>query len=525
MFGVGIILAVGGVIGVQIAGLSTDVPRYAATVQAKVAAVRGATLGRLTGLLAALNRQSAKDASSPPGPAGAAKPGPSNETKPGPASPGLDQPATQKPIPVEVSQPTSPWDIARSLITPILEPVSDTLIIIIIAVFILLQQDDLRDRMIRLFGSSDLHRTTEALDDAGRRLGRYFLAQLGINATFGVIVAIGLMLIGVPSPTLWGVVAALLRFVPYIGAVIAGLLPAALAAAVDPGWSMVLWTVGLFAAVEAITGQVVEPLIYGHSTGLSPAAVVIAAIFWTWIWGPIGLVLSTPLTLCLVVLGRHVERLEFLEVMLGDRPALTPVENFYQRMLANDPDETLQQAELLLKERPLTAYYDEVAIKGLQLAANDAARGVLGPDKLDRIKANVHSLIADLADVNDQDPSPGERADAAATASPGRTRPPGPGRPAERRTSTTPRGLAGTLTGPLSCRTRPARRGRVRDAGPSARETRARGARRDPRGRLAGQHRPARPLGYRHGVRQRPRARPQHVEPALPGAAPAPARS
>ena len=191
-------------------------------------------------------------------------------------------------------------------------------------------------------------------------------------------IAIGLFLIGVPSPVLWGILggaAALralcrrLRSRP--------LLPLALAAAVDPGWSMVLWTAALFLVVEPVMGQVVEPLLYGHSTGLSPFSVVVAAIFWTWLWGPIGLILSTPLTLCLVVLGRHVERLEFLDVLLGDRPALTPVESFYQRMLAGDPDEAQDQAELLLKDRSLSSYYDEVAIKGLQLAADDAQRGAL----------------------------------------------------------------------------------------------------------------------------------------------------
>ena len=219
-----------------------------------------------------------------------------------------------------------------------------------------------------------------------------------------------------PSPALWGVLSALLRFVPYIGPVIAALLPTAVAAAVAPGWTLVLWTVGLYVVSESITGQVVEPLVYGHSTGLSPTAVVIAAIFWTWIWGPIGLVLSTPLTLCLVVLGRHVDRLEFLDVMLGDRPALTPIENFYQRMLADDPDEAEHQAEQMLKDRSLTAYYDEVALKGLQLAANDALRGVLSDEKVHLIRDNVMALIDDLASHEDKDPHPDDKADADATA-------------------------------------------------------------------------------------------------------------
>ena len=179
---------------------------------------------------------------------------------------------------------------------------------------------------------------------------------------------------------------------------------------------MVLWTLGLYVVSESITGQVIEPLVYGHSTGLSPAAVVIAAIFWTWLWGPIGLLLSTPLTLCLVVLGRHVDRLEFLDVMLGDRPALTPVENFYQRMLANDPDEALHQAETLLKERSLTGYYDEVALKGLQLAANDALRGALSAEKVEFIRESVKALTEDLAGHDDRDPHPADKAAAEAVA-------------------------------------------------------------------------------------------------------------
>ena len=153
---------------------------------------------------------------------------------------------------------------------------------------------------------------------------------------------------------MWGILAALLRLVPYVGIWISATLATALAAAVSPGWTMAIWSLALFVTVELLVGQVVEPLLYGRSTGLSPFSVVVAAIFWSWIWGPIGLILSTPLTLCLLVLGRHVRRLEFLDVLLGDQPALTPIENFYQRALAGDPDEAIEQAELLLRERSLS---------------------------------------------------------------------------------------------------------------------------------------------------------------------------
>jgi hypothetical protein len=187
----------------------------------------------------------------------------------------------------------------------------------------------------------------------------------------------------------------------------------ALAAAVAPGWSMTVGVIALYAVTELIMGQAVEPLLYGHSTGLSPFSVVVAATFWTWLWGPIGLILSTPLTLCLVVLGRHVERLEFLDVILGDRPALTPVESFYQRMLAGDPDEARDQAELLLRDRALSSYYDEVALKGLQLAAVDATRGVLTEAQSERIRRAFTALLEDLDEYEDAEPKNGKNEDAA----------------------------------------------------------------------------------------------------------------
>jgi predicted PurR-regulated permease PerM len=379
-----IILALGGVIGTQIASLAQDVPKYANTVQGKIETVQTYAATRLTGLVGRLGQSFDQPTASQP------KAAPSTEPKP---------------VQVEVHQPDpTPLQLVERIITPIVDPLSTTAIVLIVTVFVLLQREDLRDRLIRLFGSSDLHRTTVAMNDAARRLSRYFLTQLGINAAFGLITGLGLYIIGVPSPLLWGTLGLLLRFVPYIGAPLAAVLPLALAAAVSPQWSMMLWTAGLYAITEAIMGQVVEPMLYSHSTGLSPFSVVVSATFWTWLWGPIGLILSTPLTLCLVVLGRHVERLEFLDVILGDRPALTPVESFYQRMLAGDPDEARDQAEILLRDRPLSSYYDEVALKGLQLAAVDAARGVLTALQLEKIKASMQELIDDLDDHDDKDP-------------------------------------------------------------------------------------------------------------------------
>ena len=289
----------------------------------------------------------------------------------------------------------------QSLISPLLHPLATTGIIIIFVIFILLQREDLRNRLIRLAGSHDLQRTTAALDDAASRLSRLFLIQLLLNGSFGVIIGTGLWLIGVPSAILWGILAAVLRFVPYIGAAIAAAFPLVLAVAVDPTWSMLLWTLALFLIVEPIVGHVIEPMVYGHSTGLSPVAVVASATFWTALWGPIGLVLATPLTVCLVVLGRHVERLEFLDVMFGDRPALSPPEIFYQRMLAGDPSEASEKAEEFLKKRSLSSYYDEVALKGLQLAQADAERGALNHERQAKIRDAVSEFANNIADQED----------------------------------------------------------------------------------------------------------------------------
>jgi predicted PurR-regulated permease PerM len=399
-----VILALGGLIGTQVAGLAEEVPRYALTIQQKVDTVQQFMLSRMTNLVGNLVHQPARVDVIP-------------KTTPVAAPAATPSTNAPKPIPVEVHQPDlTAIELAQRIVTPVVDPLLTTAIVLIVSIFILLQREDLRDRMIRLFGSSDLHRTTIAMNDAARRLSRYLLTQLAVNAAFGVIIGTGLAFIGTPSPVMWGVLGALLRFVPYIGAPLSALMPLTLAAAVDPGWSMLLWTACLYLVVEPVMGQVVEPLVYGHSTGLSPFAVVLAATFWTWLWGPIGLILSTPLTLCLVVIGRHVTRLEFFEVLLGDRPALTPVESFYQRMLAGDPDEVHDHAEVLLNKSPLSSYYDDVALEGLRLAVTDTERGVLTADHLERIKLCIQSLIEDLDDHEDQQP-PAGAANAAATTS------------------------------------------------------------------------------------------------------------
>ncbi len=392
---IGVILLLGTIIGAQVASLAGDLPRYESTIGAKVGAVQSYATDHVSHLLSGLGERLL--GASPTGAAGAAAPT---------ASAPVDT-SVHKPVLVQIDQPPpSPFHLASLVLMPALGPLATAGIIVIVTVFMLLQQEDVRDRLIRLFGSSDLHRTTLALDDAGYRLSRYFLVQLGLNTAFGIVIGTGLFFIGVPNPILWGILATLMRFVPYIGSLISGVLPTVLAAAVEPGWSMALWTAALFLVTEPIMGQVVEPLVYGHSTGLSPLSVVVAAIFWTWLWGPVGLILSTPITLCLVVLGRHIEPLQFLDVLLGDRPALTPVEGFYQRILAGDADEAMDQAEMLLGECSLTDYYDQVALKGLQLAAGDVQRGVMTAERLATIKETILELIEDLDEVEDVVPAP-----------------------------------------------------------------------------------------------------------------------
>jgi predicted PurR-regulated permease PerM len=388
LLALGVVLGLGGLIGMQVASLAPNVPQYANVVEKKFETARNYAVDHLSSVMSRLQDS-----------------GGTTEA----AAPKTDRPAgtNKEPLAVQIVQSSpTPLQMAERVLDPLASPLSTAVIVFIFAIFILLQREDLRDRLIRLVGSGDLHRTTVALDDAGRRLSKYFLAQAGVNLVFGCIIGLGLWIIGLPSPVLWGVLGAMLRFVPYVGPVLASGLPIALAAGVSPGWELVGWTAGLFAVVEGITGQVVEPLLYGHSTGLSPFAVVVAATFWTWLWGPIGLILSTPLTLCLVVLGRHVKRLEFLDVMLGDRPALTPVESFYQRMLAGDPDEAQEQAETLLKDQSLSSYYDDVALKGLQLAASDLERGVLTEKQIERVKEAITQLAEDLDKHPDVDQTP-----------------------------------------------------------------------------------------------------------------------
>ncbi len=398
------IFSLGALMVSQVNELAGELPRYQSTLREKIQSLRGAAAG--TGTLERAS-QVLQDLSS-------------ELDKPAPDRPAAGLPsgagAPDKPIPVEVKQPDpGALQTLVALITPLIHPLATTGIVVIFVIFILMQRQDLRNRLVRLAGSQDLQRTTAALDDAGQRLSRLFLTQLGLNAAYGVVVGLALWFIGVPSAPLWGMLAMILRFVPYIGAIISAIFPLILAAAVGPDWTMALWTGALFLILEPVVGQVIEPLLFGHSTGLSPVAVIASATFWTWLWGPVGLILATPLTICLVVLGRHVERLAFLDVMFGDKPALSPAELVYQRLLARDPVEAAEQAQKFLKDKPLIAYYDEVLIEGLRLAQADAERGLLDDDLKLRIRDAVAEIVDDLGDHQDKVVAPAEPEDTDAT--------------------------------------------------------------------------------------------------------------
>ena len=382
-----LIAGIGTFVGSQLAGLARDLPSYQNNISRKIVSLRGTadggTISRLNRTIEALGAQISGGRDLPATvPAGGATP--------------------DTPVPVVIQRESeAPWALAQDILGPLLEPLGMVALVLVFVGFILLQKDDLRDRFVRLAGSRDMQRTTVALDEAASRLARYLFLQTAINACFGIIIGAGLWLIGIPNAGLWGLIGMLFRFVPYVGVPLAFLIPAVLAVAVDPGWSMLAWVMALFGGVEAIIGQAVEPFVYGRSMGLSAVAVVVAAVFWTWLWGPVGLLLSTPLTMCFVVLGRHIEGLKFLDVMLGDQPALAMDESLYLRMLADDPDDATQDAEEFLREHSLTAYYDEVAARALILAQADVNRGVLDPLRQTRIRDTIKGLIANLSDRED----------------------------------------------------------------------------------------------------------------------------
>lgn len=383
-------------LGVLIAGqlvqLAQEVPGYQTNLQEKIRAIKfiggeEGLIGRTSEMLQELGDEVSRRAEP-------------DKTIALPPAAGGDE--TAKPMTVQIEErPSTSFEIVRIVIGPLVQPLATAGIIVVFVIFVLLQRRDIRDRFIRLAGARDLMRTTQALEDAGERVARYLLMQLIVNVTYGIPVGIGLWLIGVPYPLLWGMMAIVLRFIPYIGPVLAAALPLALSIAVAPGWSMLLWTAALFIVLELVSNNIVEPWLYGSQTGLSPIAIILAAIIWTWLWGPMGLLLSTPLTVCLVVLGRHVPQFAFLNVLLGSEPVLTPDERLHQRLLAADADEATELAEVFLEDQSLETFYQDMAIPTLVTIERDRAAGLLDDRRQQMVAQGMFTVIENLADHED----------------------------------------------------------------------------------------------------------------------------
>ena len=383
----------------EISSLAQQLPEYRSNLEIKIrslpaAVPGGGALRRATTMLQELGRELKQSESQ------------SSRSSHDSSATGATTAEPTKPVPVEIQRPElEPLQVLQSIVGPLLQPLAMTGLVIVFVVMILLEREDLRDRLLRLAGRRDLHRTTVAMDDAARRISRYLSRQLVVNACCGLLIGVGLTLLGIPNAALWGIFAALLRFLPYLGIVIAACFPIALAMAVDPGWMLLVWVILLFLGIELIAANLLEPWVFAASTGLSSVALIAAATFWTWLWGPIGLVLSTPLTVCLVVLGRHVPQLEFLDVMLGNEPVLAPDETFYQRLLANNPEEATDQAEEFLQERSLAEFFDEVAIPALIRAQIDSDNGALSPERRLMFQEGIRAMLEDLSDDEIADPT------------------------------------------------------------------------------------------------------------------------
>lgn len=387
------------VVGTQLVNLAGNLPRYQYNIREKVQSLQdtapgGGVFGRVMATVEGLSEDIAGEEP---------KPSPTANAETGPEP---------NPVPVRVVPPAAnPLELLRSVVGPLLGPLATAGIVVVFVVFVLLEREDLRDRFIRLVGAGDLQRSTRALDDAGGRVSRYLLMQLVINTTYGIPIGLGLWAIGVPNAVLWGLLAAVLRFIPYLGPFLAALFPLALAFAVDPGWTMLVWVIALFLSVELVSNNVMEPWLYGSSTGLSSIAIILAAVFWTTLWGPVGLFLSTPLTVCLVVIGRYVPQLEFLGVMLGNDPVLAPEERLYQRLLAGNLEEAVEFAEAYATEHSTLEFYDQVAIPALRLAENDGQRSTSEHSYRGTVSETAICVVRDLDDFVEDRGVPAARAD------------------------------------------------------------------------------------------------------------------
>lgn len=370
------LMGLGVILGAQVRSIAVELPTYQSTILTKLSDLREnlKAPGFFDGVLKTFERVQ--------------KEVESKDDKP------ADGPVPQR---VEiVPTPQTPFEQVLAWLVRSAEPLATAGIILIFVFLALLDIGDLRDRLLRLLGGS-FHRSTDAMQEAGSRISKYLLMQLLVNVCYGVPLAAGLWIIGVPGALLWGAVGAVMRFVPYAGPLIAAIFPIALAFAVDSGWSMLLWTVALIVVLELISNNIVEPLLYGSSTGLSAMALIAAAILWTALWGPVGLILSTPLTVCLLVLGRNLPQLRFLETMLGSTPALDLPDRIYQRLIADDADEAVEIASTEIEKSSVVSFYDAIGIEVLRLASEEYLQNASAEHRL-RLASGMDALLDDLKD-------------------------------------------------------------------------------------------------------------------------------
>ena len=302
-------------------------------------------------------------------------------------------PATE-PTKIEVAtEGNSFWSTILEYIRMSVPSLVTAALVFLMTLFILLQYGDLRDRAVRLMGTREIGRSAQAFDDAGSDLAHFLLLQSGVNACFGIYIGIALWAIGIPSPAVWGTLAAIMRFIPYIGSFVSAAFPLALAATVDPGWLMLIETAGVFLIGEPLVGQIVEPLLFGSQTRLSPLAILVGAIFWTLLWGPVGLVLAVPMTLAVVVLGQHIPNLEILRILLGNEPPLEPKEQLYHRLLAGEAIQAAKEADDWISHQTVGKYLDEVAMPSLRIASSDQRRTVLGREQGRALNATIAEYV------------------------------------------------------------------------------------------------------------------------------------
>lgn len=377
----------------QVIDLAEKLPDYQSNIETKIRSVRtprGGLFSRVESTVEHIKKELPDSASNAP---------PNALNKAGKtlaqALPGAPSPtATPMPVRVVESQRGLP-QLLQTAAAAFLSPLGTAALVLLLAIFMLLRREDLRGRIIRLIGQGRISETTRAMDDAARRVARYLLMQLLVNTGYGLFVGVGLYFIGVPNALLWGALAGALRFIPYVGAWIGAAMPILLSLAISPSWLTPLYTLGLFVVLELINANALEPWLYGASTGVSSLALIIAALFWTWLWGPVGLFLSTPLTVCLTVMGRHVPRLHFLTVLLSEEEALSPAEECYHRLLVPGAQHANKLAEAYLRTNSLTALFDQVLLPVVIATERDQQRGALEETERDTVYESLTEMTED----------------------------------------------------------------------------------------------------------------------------------